>query len=142
MITPVSDQSEAHVSALDAVGLVVRNPLRFARAYAWLIVFSSLDVLLTGIILYGMLSAYGVEGFEANPIARGVIDEWGMLGASLFKFALVFIAIALCEYISYMKEPVGRRLAWMMVMIGVVPFIWSMLLLYTAMVIPAVLTTG
>lgn len=137
MHTPVPDQPESKPSALSALAPVVYDPLRYGRAYSWLVLFSTLDVLMTGIILTGLLSVHGVNGFEANPIARSVINQWGMLGASLFKFALVFLAITLCEYIGHLREPVGRRLSWLMVSIGVIPFLWSMLLLYSAMVIPA-----
>jgi hypothetical protein len=110
-----------------------REALLYENAYTWLVLGSALDVLLTGVILYGL------QGIEANPIAAIVIDHWGLVGASLFKFAMVMLAIILCENIGRMKDATGRRLSWVMAGISFIPVAWSLVLLYATITLPAVM---
>jgi len=97
-------------------------PMIYPDAYLWLVFFSTLDILLTRLIL-------SIGGAEVNPIANEVIHTWGWMGAALFKYALVTFAIIVCETVGRRTFEAGRRLSWTMVAIAAFPVIWSMLLL-------------
>lgn len=105
--------------------------LLYETAYTWLVLGSTLDVLLTGVLLYGL------NGIEANPIAAVFIEHWGLVGASLFKFAMVMLAIILCENVGRLKQPAGMRLSWVMAGISFIPVAWSLTLLYGTITFPA-----
>lgn len=110
-------------------GLLSLPEMLFQNAYVWMIFFSAMDVVLTGLILR---SGDGVgldPNREINPVARLVIAHWGMLGASFFKFALVMLVIVIAETIGRMKPLVGRTLAWTAVGISAFPVVWSLTLL-------------
>jgi hypothetical protein len=96
--------------------------MRFPNEYVWLIFFSSLDIMLTWTIL-----ARG--GREVNPVARLVIDAWGLAGAILFKFALMMLVIIVCEVVARQRPPTATRLARLAVVISAVPVVYSLALL-------------
>lgn len=96
--------------------------MRYPTAYVWLVFVSSLDVILTFVIL-----AFG--GHEVNPIAALVIETWGVPGAIGFKFALTLIVIMCCEVVGRRKDHVGRNLAILAVGISAFPVVWSFSLL-------------
>ncbi len=105
--------------------------MRYQNAYVWIVFFSFMDVLLTLLIL-----RFGEEEtVEINPVARFVIDGWGgvhglgMAGASGLKFALVVLAIVICEIVGRSSDRKGRRLAWVLAFIAAVPVVWSLGLL-------------
>lgn len=77
----------------------------YEQAYVWLVFLGSLDILFTWIIL-----ARG--GVEVNPMAHWVIEAWGMPGAVAFKFALIMLAIVICEQVGRARPHLGRVLAW------------------------------
>lgn len=107
-----------------------RDPLSFARspemhfqnAYVWLVFVSSLDIMLTWKIL-------DRGGLEVNPVAKLVIDTWGMHGAIAFKFALMLWVIVACEILGRLKWSAGRFLAYVAVAISALPVVWSLCLL-------------
>lgn len=103
----------------------------FPDAYVWMIFFATLDVILTALVLTfgGDESRGGAE--EINPIARLIIDHWQMAGAMAFKFALIVLAIVLCELTGRRGLAAGRRLAWTCVLISAFPVLWSLALLVT-----------
>jgi Domain of unknown function (DUF5658) len=96
--------------------------MRYQSAYVWLIFVSSLDIMLTWAILRR-------GGEEVNPVARQVIDLWGLHGAIVFKFALMLFVIVSCEVIGRQRDRAGRRLAYIAVGISAVPVIYSFSLL-------------
>ena len=105
--------------------------MRYQNAYVWIVFFSFMDVLLTGVILL-----FGKDTtIEINPVARFVIDGWGglgglgMAGASGLKFTLVVLAIVICEVVGRSSDRKGRRLAWVLAIIAAVPVVWSLGLL-------------
>ncbi len=105
--------------------------MRYQNAYVWILFFSSMDVMLTLLILW----LGEEETVEINPVARFVIDGWGgvhglgMAGASGLKFALVVLAIVICEIVGRSSDRKGRRLAWVLAFIAAVPVVWSLGLL-------------
>jgi mannitol-specific phosphotransferase system IIBC component len=93
--------------------------LRYPRAYGWLVFISSMDIIMTWIIIVKH------EGAEANPIARAVIDTFGSTGMILFKFALMVLVIVICEIVGRSRDILGRRLAWAGVVISALPMLVS-----------------
>jgi len=78
--------------------------VRYPNHYAWFVLASSLDILMTMIVLE-------LGGREANPVAERVIGAFGMHGVLVFKFALMALVILLCEIIGRQRDAWGRRVA-------------------------------
>jgi hypothetical protein len=97
-------------------------PLRYPRLYALFILVSSLDIVFTWIIL-------SLGGREINPLAREVIDNWGLNGAILFKFSLVVFVIVSCDVIGRQRDRLGRFVAHLAVWISAIPVVYSPMLM-------------
>jgi hypothetical protein len=113
------------LDALDAdreLAAIAGGAMRYQDQYVWLVFVSSLDIMLTWAIL-------GRGGEEVNPVAKLVIDAWGLNGAIAFKFALMLFVIIACEVIGRQRDHVGRRMAWIAVAISASPVVWSLTLL-------------
>jgi hypothetical protein len=98
------------------------TPLLFPVLYAMFIAAATLDITLTWVIL-------SMGGVEVNPIARLVIEAWGLNGAIAFKYALTVFVIVLCEAVGRHRPGAGRMLAITAVAISSFPVIWSSSLL-------------
>lgn len=83
--------------------------------YAWYILASSLDIMLTYLIIWGL------GGREVNAIAQKFIDALGHWGLILLKFSTVLLVIAICEVIGRRKFVLGRRLAVAAICISALP---------------------
>ena len=94
----------------------------FRSGALWLIFLSSLDIMLTWVILRN-------GGEEVNPVAKLVIDAWGLNGAIAFKFALTLFVIVACEAIARVRPVTARLLIWFGVLISSFPPVWSIFLL-------------
>ncbi len=74
---------------------------------------------------------------EVNPIAEAVIKAWGgmegfgMAGASALKFALVALAIVICEVVGRSNDKKGKCLSWVLAFIAAIPVVWSIVLLFS-----------
>ncbi len=97
-------------------------PLRYPYMYALFVLVSSLDIMLTWLVL----DQHG--GYEVNPIAASVIDHWGLPGAIGFKFSLTLFVIVICEVISRQREQTARRLARWSVAVSAFPPVYTVLL--------------
>ena len=97
--------------------------MRYQNAYVWLVLLSSLDIMLTYLVLLHW------EGSEANPVAAAVIETGPFYWAILLKFGLVVIAIVICEGIGRMSDRQGRRLSIAFVIIGAIPVVYTITLL-------------
>ena len=124
MTTPPSKQDSEHPPNEDAVALGALDipEMRYQEQYVWLTFVSSLDIMLTWHILRK-------GGEEVNPIARLVIDMWGLGGAVAFKFSLMIFVIIACEVIGRREDKTARRLILFAVFVSAFPPIWSMILL-------------
>ena len=97
-------ESTSRPAEPEKAGLALDIPeMRYQEQYVWLIFLSSLDIMLTWHILRN-------GGEEVNPVARVVIDAWGLTGAVLFKFALMLFVIIACEVIGRKRDKLARRL--------------------------------
>ncbi len=100
--------------------------LRYPNAYAWLILVSALDLILT------LLVVYEWEGYEVNPIAKAVIDGMGFVWAIVFKFGIVVLVVIICDVIGRRDDRSGRTLAIGAVIINAIPVAYSFALLIHA----------
>ncbi len=89
-------------------------PVRYPTHYTWLVFVSALDIMFTWIVLH-----FG--GREVNGLALAVLEQYGLTGIVLFKFALVTLLIVLCECIGRRHDSAGRRLATFAIIITLLP---------------------
>ena len=99
------------------------SPVLYENHYAWFVLVSALDLMLTWIVLHA-------GGREANAIAAAVLQRWGLEGMVVFKFALVVFVIALCEVIGRRNHAAGRRLATWAVALTCLPLVVAVGLLW------------
>ncbi|MSR44212.1 MAG: hypothetical protein EXS15_02495 [Phycisphaerales bacterium] len=97
--------------------------LRFQEEYVWLVFLGGMDVMFTWYILERR------GGEEVNPVAKIVIDSWGLWGSIAFKFSLVMFVIVACEWIARNKPRTGLRLIWFALCVSAVPVVYSATLL-------------
>ncbi len=100
--------------------------VQYPNCYAWLVLFSALDVMLTWVVL-------NLGGAEANPLARAVIAWAGLMGMSVYKFLLVAVFVVLCDTVGRMQERTGLMLARVGVGIAVMPVGWTLGLLASSL---------
>lgn len=98
-------------------------PLRFQDEYVWLMFLAGMDVMLTWYIL----ERHGGE--EVNPVAKQVIDSWGLWGAIGFKFSLLLFVIIASEWIARENFKVAKFLVWFALTISSFPVVYSAALL-------------
>jgi hypothetical protein len=100
--------------------------MRYQNAYVWLVFVSALDIILTALVIY----VWG--GDEVNPVTDHVIQEMGFVWAIIFKFAMMLVAVIVCEVIGRQSNRAGRRLAVAAVVINGVPVVFTLTLLSLA----------
>ena len=103
------------------LGLLGRH-MRYPNAYAWLLLLSSMDIMLTWVILL-----FG--GDEVNPIARWIIDHYNLTGMIVYKFVLIVFFIIICEIVGTLRDSTGWLLSKFSVVIACIPVVWAMYLL-------------
>ncbi len=96
--------------------------MRYPNEYVWFLLFSSMDIMLTWLIL-------NMQGSEVNPLAKEVIDEWGLPGAIGFKFSLTLMVVLVCEVVGRKRDRMARNLAQFAVIISAMPVAYSLALL-------------
>ncbi len=94
--------------------LFAQPPVLYPTHYVWLVFASALDIMFTWIVLH-----FG--GWEVNGVAQRVLEQYGLTGIVLFKFALVTLLIVLCELIGRINNAAGRRLATFAIILTFVP---------------------
>ncbi len=97
--------------------------MRYQDAYVWIVLVSALDIILT------LLVVVLWQGHEVNPFAAWVIHEWGFGWAIVCKFALVMLAIVICEVVGRFDDGVGRGLSITAVVISAFPVAYTFALL-------------
>ena len=116
-----STDAPAPASKSMPMSLLTRH-MRYPNSYAWLLLLSSMDIMLTWVILL-----FG--GSEVNPLARQIIDHFGLPGMIIYKFALIVFFITICEIVGTLRDSTGWLLSKFSVMIACVPVVWAMYLL-------------
>jgi hypothetical protein len=112
-------------AALHASTLAPRVWL-YPRMYAWFILLAALDILLTYMILSPL---FGDRGREVNAVAEWVIEQYGLFGMVVYKYALVAVVVTICQYVGRRQPAKGRRLAEWSVAITAIPVVVSMVLM-------------
>ena len=97
--------------------------MRYQNSYALFVFVSCLDIILTWVILYR-------GGLEVNPVAKLVIDAWGLPGAIIFKLSLMLFVIIACEIVGRNSDLKGRLLVLVAILISSFPVVWSLTLLF------------
>ena len=96
--------------------------MRYPDEYVWFVLFSSMDIMLTWVIL-------NIDGQEANPIAAIVIEAWGLLGAIVFKFSLMLVVVLACEIVGRSRPRAARALAIIAVLVSAMTVFYAIALL-------------
>jgi len=107
------------------------RPVLYPNIYVWFVFLSALDIMLTWVVLY----IAGPEA-EANLLANWVVKRWGLPGMAVYKFALVFGIVCLCEAVGRRKEGTGRRLAEWCVAITAIPVVLALVQLLVVAYLP------
>lgn len=121
---PIVEAAEASAdrSEIKPINILTRH-MRYPNSYAWLLLLSSMDIMLTWVILL-----FG--GSEVNPIALWIIDRYALPGMIVYKFALIVFFICICEIVGTMRDSTGWLLSKFSVIVGCVPVVWAMYLLW------------
>jgi hypothetical protein len=106
-------------------GWLNQPPMIHPNAYVWFVLLSSLDAMLTWVILK-------LDGEELNAVANAVIEYGGLRGMLLFKFALVIFVVVMCEGVSRRNLRAGTRLAEWSVAITSIPVVLAFVQLIAA----------
>ena len=104
------------------IGFLDIPEMRYQNGYALFAFVSCLDIILTWVILYR-------GGLEVNPVARVVIEAWGLPGAIIFKVSLMLFVIVACEIVGRKSDLKGRALVITAILISSFPVFWSLTLL-------------
>ncbi len=103
-------------------------PLAHPFIYGLYLVFATLDITLTWIILH-------LGGAELNHIADWIIVNYDIYGAVVYKYGLVAFVITICEIVTRAKPQVGRRLAEWSVAITVVPVVVALVQIWHSVIV-------
>lgn len=104
-----------------AIRLVARRPVLFPDRYAWYVLVSALDVIVTVTLLVHL----GAR--EVNMIAQRSIDNFGTWGLVGLKFASVIFVVVVCEFVGRRRERTGRALATAAIFISLFPVVAALL---------------
>ena len=107
-----------------------RSSLQYESELSWFILVGALDVFMTYLIL-----RYSAEGrthnvlIEGNPLARWVLQQWGMQGMVIFKFIMIGVVSVIAEVVGRFRPTLGRSLLQLgtLVVGGVVVYSFLML---------------
>ena len=94
----------------------------YPGCYVWFVFLSAMDLMMTWVILH-----FG--GSEANAVAAGYLNKYGLKGFVIYKFVLVCIIVLICEYVGRRKYRLGRLLAIWSVIVTSSPILIAFYLL-------------
>lgn len=99
-----------------------RSEVLFPNGYVWFVLVSALDIMLTWVVLH-----FG--GREANALAERVIFHFGLPGLVAYKFVLVIVVVAICEFVGRRRPETARKLLSVGIMITCMPVVLALALL-------------
>jgi hypothetical protein len=99
-----------------------RRPVLFPNGYVWFVFISTLDIMLTWVILH-----FG--GREVNAVADHIIWQYGLPGLVAYKFALVVGVIAICEVVGRRRSGAARFLLGVGITVTCFPVLLALVLL-------------
>jgi hypothetical protein len=98
-----------------SAGEALRRQVLYPNRYAWYVLVSALDIMLTVTLLVHL----GAE--EVNMIAQGSIELFGTWGLIWLKFLSVILVVLICEWVGRVRQRSGRRLATAAIFISLFP---------------------
>jgi hypothetical protein len=96
----------------------LRHHALYPERYAWFVLTSTLDIILTHSILHHFAD-FG--GRELNTVADWVIGRFDIWGAIGLKFLTVIVVIATCEIVGRRRPGVGSGLATTVLVLSLLP---------------------
>lgn len=99
-----------------------KREVLFPNGYVWFVLVSALDIMLTWVVLHA-------GGREANALAERVIFHFGLPGLVAYKFVLVIVVVAICEFVGRRKRETARKLLSVGIMITCMPVVLALALL-------------
>ena len=99
-----------------------RRQVLFPNGYTWFVFLSSLDIILTWVVLH-------LGGREVNALADRIIWRWGLPGLVTYKFLLVTLVIVLCESVGRRNPESARKLLAVGIVVTCLPVALALLLL-------------
>jgi hypothetical protein len=85
----------------------------------WFVFLSTLDVMLTWIMLH-----WG--GSEVNALANWIIDRWDIFGLVAFKFGFVTLVICMIHVIARLSTSAARHVAEWAVALATMPVVLAL----------------
>jgi len=117
-----TSEKQATATALPYGLTLLPDPLLLPSHYFWYLLVSSMDLMLTWLIL-------GLGGHEVNAIADMVLQVHGFPGLIAYKFALVISVILFCERIGRINLTKAKQVLVFAIAVTSLPVVWSFLLL-------------
>ena len=84
--------------------------------YHWYVLLAVLDVLVTATVL-------NLGGSEVNPIARNLLEAFGIAGLVMLKAVSVVLVIGVCEIVARRTPTRARTLAFAAVALSAFPVV-------------------
>jgi len=115
-LTTASNNARIAPPTMNALSFSGAPPMLYPNHYVWFVFVSSLDVILTWVIVL-------LGGAEANPIADAVLQHAGLNGMVAFKFCIVIFVVIMCEWVGKREPRTGFKLAEWSVAISAIPIV-------------------
>ena len=96
---------------------VHRRHVLYPTQYAWYVLASSLDLIMTNTVM----NYFGAR--EVNTIADKAIQLFGFWGLIGLKFATVVVVVGICEFVGMRRPSTGKKVAEWAVAISAVPVV-------------------
>jgi len=93
------------------------------------IMASTLDVVMTYLLVNKSSTGNHTWFVESNPFARYFWESWGFDGLVFFKFALVALVSIICQIIARQKIEVARRVLYFATLMVTSVVIYSVVLM-------------
>ncbi len=97
----------------------------YPKHYVWYVFTSTLDLILTWIILH-------VGGSEVNALANWVIQQFDLPGVVIFKYSLVLLVITICEIVGRNEWRRGKHLCEWAVGLTFIPVVVALYQLFAS----------
>lgn len=107
MKSDLPSQNSNDRSNLSLWQFLVTMPIQLQRQSLVFIVVNFLDIFMTWRLLM-IASQGGARYYESNPLAKFIIDHWGINGMIYFKFGMVGFIILLTQVIATKKLELAK----------------------------------
>lgn len=105
----------ATMASQDADAPIHKRAVLYPDMYAWYLLASALDVMVTVTVLVH-LGAREVNTFAQWTLER--LDVWGLIG---LKFLSVIVVVLICEYVGRRRPGLGRSVAFIAIIASLAP---------------------